>query len=1021
MGRLCMERDGVFVTHFRTLKAGALLAYLAYHCRQSHPRDALIERFWPDISLEAAHNNFRVVLSMLRRCLEPPDLKPGSVLIADRSHVQIHPPACRTDVVAFEAALESERHSGSDTDRVTLLTRAVELYSGELLPGYDDLWILPERQRLSDVYLGALRRLIKYLVKERDFDRAAGFARRAIDVDPLREESHRNLMRLYSILGRPAAALQQYTELQRILQQALGAEPSPTMRDFAMQLANGIGEELRSPVPSHNSQLTPAGHKSDRYPDVATETAPSPHPIRNNLPQTWNLFFGREEELCKLHLQLLSPVVRLVTLTGPPGSGKTRLAIEGVKQMSSAPFSTLCFVPLAHLTNPQHIAPEILKALSIPRSPQTEPLEQILQYQLQQANGQKLLLVLDNFEHLLEAGAGFVRTLLEQSENVICLVTSRQRLEIEGEQELLVLPLPVPLSPCNLECLMTFASVRLFIARAQEVCPDFRITPSNRSALAALCNHLDGLPLAIELASALADTLTPTQMLERLTTRTRLPILPRKDPLPHHQTLRAALAWSYHLLTREEQHCLTRLSVFRSGWTIEAAEAVAGPQAQDCPPSSNSEMIALLRRLRTRSLILAEENGVEMRFRMLETVRDYAAEQLEEQVLTRLARRHADYFLRFAEHVARHLTGPDQSIWMARLNAEQDNLRAALNWSLTSIDPDEIGLKLAGALWRFWEIRGHVREGRDWLESFLKTAEGCTPARARALHGAACLAGIQRDYVVASSHFQASMAIYQQLGNKQGINSVLIGQAIVAKHRGETALARQLLETSLTLSRELGESDKTANTLLNLGSLAFHQGDYAAARPYYEESLARHRQSGNDRFVALALIPLGNIAYHQRYFDAACSLYEEGLRILRPLDDKRTMAISLLNLGNVAFHQGRHTLACSVCEESLELFLALGDEAGIASFLEVAATGAWLQGNADRSIRLSAAAHALRRAIGAPLAPNEQADREIHLRAARAALSEAHCAEAEAHGDAMTRDQAIAYASETLHNTIERV
>ena len=429
----------------------------------------------------------------------------------------------------------------------------------------------------------------------------------------------------------------------------------------------------------------------------------------NRLPMQITRFFGRNGEIEQLHRLLVEEGIRLLTLTGPGGSGKTRLAIEAARGLLSHWRDAVWFVPLADISDPAFIFPTIRDTLKLPTMPNASPQEQLVEA----LAAQPALLLLDNFEQLVEEGAACVQELLEWLPSLTILVTSRQVLNVQGEREFAVLPLPVPAEDTAAAQLREFSSTALFIDRAQAARVDFRVDERNARAVAAVCRRLDGIPLAIELAAARSLVLSPVQMLEKLKDRLDL-LSTRQRGIPErHRTLRAAIEWSYGLLSAELQRFFARLSVFRGGWTIEAAEAVCEePDALD-----------FLTRLRECSLIVTEEreSACEIRFRMLETLREYAASQLTVEDHAARERRYAAHFERLAEEAEPHLHGPEQTVWLERLECEQDNFRAVLAWTLDH-DPDA-ALRCAAALSPFWETRGHYAEGRSWLERALSIAD----------------------------------------------------------------------------------------------------------------------------------------------------------------------------------------------------------------------------------------------------------------------------------------------------------
>ena len=987
-GGLCVKSSDRVLTRFRTHKTGALLAYLAYYRQQPHSREVLIELHWPEDASESGRHSLRMALSSLRRQLEPPGVPSGAVIIANRFSVQLNPAAVTTDVAGFGAALQSAAQAPSDTERVRYLAEAVELYRGELLLGYYEEWMLPEQRRLEELFFEALGRLITHLEGSGDLHRALDYARRGVSADPLREEAHRDLMRLYAAVGQHDAALQQFHELERLLKEKLGAAPSVATRALARQISESV-PKVGTTLAVSSKQLS-AGRKQkakgkrqkaeggDTTKPRTQNLKPAPLPLTarqltGNLPLQFTRFFGREEEIAQLREMLRSPETRLVTLTGPGGSGKTRLAIEAAGRLREAFEGGVWFVSLVDISDARLMMETVRDALRLPRSPDVELLEQVVE----SLSRRPSLLVLDNMEHLLENGKwkmengerqgqtsssilhspfSILQTLLARVPTLKVLVTSRQRLDLAGEREFAVHPLPTPNGPDTPERLTGCASVQLFVDRAQAVRPDFQVTKRNAAAVAELCDRLEGIPLALELAAARAQVLTPAQMVAQLRRRFDFLVSRQRNVPARHRSLRAAIDWSFHLLAPELRRFCARLSVFRGGWTVEVAEAVAGsefwvlgsgddPQNQE-PKTQNHafDVLDYLAQLRDCSLIRAEEGEAEMWFRMLETLREYAEEQLTPEERTALQRRHAGYFLALAERADTALTGPEQGAWLNRLEAEHDNFRAALERALEG--EAELGLRLAGALWRFWDMHGYLSEGRRWLEGALTRGGGASASvRAKALTGAGVLTIKQGDFASARALFEESLAIRRELGDKRGVAHSLNNLATVAAQQGDYASARPLFEESLTIQRGLGDKGGVANVLNNLGNVAEGQGDYASARSLYEESLAVFRELGDRWWIAGLLQNLGNISFEQGDYAAARPPYEESLAIFRELGYKHGIAGVLDNLAGIAYSQSDYAAARSLSEEGLLIKREIGDKAGIASSLSNVGLVAYRQGD----------------------------------------------------------------------------
>jgi predicted ATPase/Tfp pilus assembly protein PilF len=675
------------------------------------------------------------------------------------------------------------------------------------------------------------------------------------------------------------------------------------------------------------------------YPDMPAPSFPplrAPAACPTNLPAQLNRFFGREAEMRQLQQRLLTAGTRLLTLSGPGGTGKTRLAIEVASRLLE-PFSgAVWFVPLADVSDVAGLVPAVQEALQLPRLSEAAPLEQVLEA----LSKQPCLLVLDNFEQLVEEGAAVVQTLLAEAPTLMCLLTSRRRLNLAGERELTLLPLPVPDVPDMPEPLLEMASVQLFVDRAQAARADFQLTRSNAQAVAELCRHLEGIPLALELAAARAQVMSPAQMLGQLANRLDFFVNRQRNTAARHKTLRTTIAWSYRLLSAELQQLFARLSVFRGGWTAEAAEVICEAEAPEGAEPGPERALDRLAQLRECSLIFTQEEADTIRFQMLETLREYASEQMSPAQRRQVQQRHIRYFLDLAEVAAPQLQGSEQASWLERLETEHSNLRAALEWCLReeakgeedSLSPEALGLRLAGALHRFWLVPGYLNEGRAYLTQALARAGATakTKARAEALNGAGNLACNQGDFADAHRLHEESLAISRESGDLRGAANSLNGLGNVAYEQGDYAGARRFHEESLSIQRELGDRQGIANSLNNLGSVIHYQGDYCAATSLYAQSLSIRRELEDLRGIANSLNNLGNAAYDQGDYAGARRFHEESLSIRRELGYKRGIANSLNNLGNVAYEQGDCETARTLYEESLGIKRELGDRQGIA-------------------------------------------------------------------------------------------
>jgi predicted ATPase/class 3 adenylate cyclase len=713
------------------------------------------------------------------------------------------------------------------------------------------------------------------------------------------------------------------------------------------------------------------------HPDLRGEFPPlrSLESVPNNLPQQVTSFIGREKEL--VEIKALLERSRLVTLTGSGGCGKTRLALQAAADLLDVSGDGVWLVELASLTDPGLVPRTVAGPLGVSE----EPGEDLTQALADALKAKRLLLVLDNCEHLLDASARLADALLRGCPHVLLLATSREGMGISGELTYQVpsLSLPDPKRDATPEALVHFEAVRLFIERALFHQPQFAVTSQNAPALASVCHRLDGIPLAIELAAARVRNLTVEEVNQKLDQRFRLLTGGSRTALPRQQTLRSLIDWSYDLLNEPEKALFRRLSVFCGGWTLESAEQVcAGGLVEEW------EVLDLLTSLSDKSLVAAEEREGRTRYRLLETVRQYARDRLLDSGEGGSVRaRHRDRFLTLAEEIQPRLTGPEQGRWYSVLEEEHDNLRTALTFCVDELegyegeqDPghEEKGLRLAGALQWFWLTRGHLREGRERLDELLShpATRRRTKARAFALNGAGLLAFQLGDAGAARALHEESLSIRRELGDKRGIAGSLNNLGIVARGRGDYETARSLYEEALSINREMGNRAWESYNLANLGIVAQARGDVASARSLQEQSLAIKRELGDRRGIALSLHAIGLSAYEQGEYASARALLRESLGLCHEVGDPWCMAAAFRSLG--------------------EALAAIGD---------------W-----TRAAQLWGVADRLQETVGIREAPGDPVSYEARLAETRAALGDAAFDAAWEEGRAMPLEQAAGLALE---------
>ena len=652
-------------------------------------------------------------------------------------------------------------------------------------------------------------------------------------------------------------------------------------------------KDLRQP--ERLAQLTLPGLPSD-FPPLKTLDQ-----LAHNLPIQPTPLLGREREVAEVSALLGQAGVRLLTLSGPGGIGKTRLALQVAAELGERYADGVYFIELAAIVDPALVAATIARALRL-REIADRALDQTLCLHL---SGRHVLLVLDNFEQIVPAGS-LVAHLLAMCPDLKILVTSREVLHLQSEQEYPVPPLALPRLPTEpdhgadaaLGTVVQSPAVTLFVERARAARPDFRLSAANARAIAEICARLDGLPLAIELAAARVKLMTPQALLARLARRLALLTDGPRDLPARQRTLRDTIAWSDDLLSENERLMFRRLAVFAGGWTLEAVEGV-------CPIGRGltGTLLDGLASLMDKSLVREhQELDGETRFGMLETIREYALDQLEATgELESLRAEHAAYYLALAERAEPALTGPEQAEWLARLEREHDNVRAALAWARETGNGG-LGLRLAVAVWRFWYTHGHVAEGLAWLEMMLLMAPeddpGAAPPlwagrRARALYGAATLANIQGDDARASALFERSLALSRQIDDKPAAAGALNALGVMVLQGGDVDRAIAYFEESLDLSRAGGDAWAIGRALVSLGQSAYVRGDHERAAAYLRECLDLMRREGSQSYSAVALINLGHVMRAQRRYDRAAGLYREALALSEGLGDRLRMARAL--------------------------------------------------------------------------------------------------------------------------------
>jgi predicted ATPase/DNA-binding SARP family transcriptional activator len=942
---------------WRLRKAKSLIKLLALAPDRRLHRERVGELLWPDRTADSAANNLHQALYVARRALEAAGADALACLaLRDDMLVLCEERPVAIDAAEFEEAAEAARARGT----IEAYREALARYGGELLPEdrYED-WATARREALGELHLALLMELAERHVEAGDEAGAVEALQQAVVDDPLHEEVHRRLMRLFAESGRRQQALAQYQQLRQTLRREYEADPDPETRRVYQDILAGRLEPA-----------APAAASAEARPPGARRDAATPAAARmNNLPVSLTSFIGRERELAEVRRQL--DRTRLLTLTGPGGAGKTRLALEVAAERLRRFEEGVWLVELASLADPDLVAQEtaIVLGMQLGSHPDADAaLAELI-------GERRLMLVLDNCEHLIGACARLAEQLLRACPELTVLATSREPLRIAGEVALRVpsLALPDPGLAAPGQELMRFEAIRLYAERAADAAPGFHITDENASDVAELCFRLDGMPLAIELAAACAAVPTPAQTAERL--RDSLDLLGgARGRLTRQQTLAATLRWSHDLLTPQERVLFRRTAVFAGSFGLDAVEEVCGGEGL-----ASGEVVELLGRLVDKSLVAAEEERGEYRYRLLETIRQYARERLKDAGETaRLEALHRAWYLTVAEAADPDVAGER---FFERAELDLDNLRAALASGLR--DDPRCALRMAVALWPLWMIRGYFTEGSRLLAAALAADDEATPLRARALLAAGALeVRLARSELIIGLTEEAR-TIHETLGDRRAVAAALLHRGMLEWTRSEYAVARRTLMQAFALANELDEvlvaaaslhaqgveahsrgQDEDARGLMgeglsllaraprdagtsvwattigliidrdaggqprmyfedtllmfrpvgpeaaagymlcNLALVARAQGDYDAAREALDRALALHRERDDPHGTAVALNGLGNLARSREQFELGREWLEEALAVRRDVGDRRATAVTLGSLGLLAGRAG---------------------------------------------------------------------------------------------------------------------
>jgi predicted ATPase/DNA-binding SARP family transcriptional activator len=975
--------------------AQSLFAYLILTAGKNHRREKLAGMFWPDVAEAKARTYLRHELWRIRKALA--SKSKAEYLVAD-------------DIsISFEASaeywLDAAKLKGlGDSASTQEWMEGLSLFRGELLPGFYDDWVTQEREHLQVIYEKNIARLLELLEQEKRWNDILAWAERWISSGGAPEAAYRYMMIAYDALGDQAKVVSTYQRCAQALRE-MDLEPSEQTRALAFKRASKL-----------------------------------------NIPIPLTSFIGREKELNEI--AGLFSKSRLVTLTGSGGVGKTRLAIQVAADMLDRFPDGVWFVDLAPLTDPALVPNTVAKVLGLRDTGESSLADHLIDYFRFRA----ALLIFDNCEHVIDVCAGLVYSLLSACADLAILATSRESLRVSGEIPYRVpsLEIPKPEVEFTIDELSKIESVKLFVARAEFALLNFQINAQNETAIAKICQRLDGIPLAIELAAARVNLLSVQQILERLDNRFNLLTYGLRSSLPRHQTLQAMIEWSYDLLTENERILFNRLAVFKGGCTLESAEQV-------CVGSTNEpgDILNLLTQLVDKSLLTTDTSSGEPRYYRLETIQQFARQKLvasgkEEQICSR----HLHYFLKLARTAEPELYGARQVEWAQKLVDEHENMRAALQWSF---ERDLMACQeLAGALWWSWNFNGYLSEGYEWLTRILEATRGNeTRVRADLLSGAGWLASMldhdgqsirafseeslalfrqlgdregaafplstlaalahrEMDYSRAVELAQESYALYKEAGNKWGLRHILSGLGYMNQSLGNLEEAKKCFAESLSISKEIGDQEGAGWILLNLGGFAESQGDGLRALEIYGEALEIEKVVKNMPVTAWIVRNMGLVSIRLGDYEEGRLSLQEAMELNRKMGDQFGVAFALQNLGLIARLEGEYPLARSLYTESLKLSHQIQDKGSIGvGFLHVGQLmGA--QSSPEKFAYLLGVAERMLAEVHQFIEPFFQMETEKFVEQARAALGDEAYEAAREAGSHLELEEAVAYALREL-------
>lgn len=911
------------ITRFRTRKAASLFAYLAYNVQRDHARDELADRFWPDAPGESSRNSLKQELSALRRVLEPVGVvESGSVLIATRSHVRLNPQAIESDAERFVSLVKRANIAADHEAKRGLLERAVAEVTGEFAPGDYEDWAAVERTWLQNSYQAAANELSRLRESAGSRVGAIELAAAAVRENPYEAALHERLLDLFAQEEQYEAIIRHFGWMERMLDE-IGAKPSAAAQEWVRSARQNV--LLREPV------TKPAAHKIDRTASI---------PIRQST------FVGRGNEMAHIANLVRSAGVRLLSLTGTGGIGKTRMSIE-LAHLLAGEGASVYFVALADERDGERIPELLLRSLG------ETPKEGVEGGLIAAAVGDRpTLWILDNLEQMVESAAPVVARLLRLLPNATFLVTSRIRLQLAPELEIPLTPLNIPSEGMSLSDLAMASSVGLYVDRARSARADFALTPANAEDIASICRRLDGLPLAIEMAAGWARALTPKQTLARLSKRFDVLQSKRRDIEPRHQTMWQAIEWSVQMLTEAAVSILPLLSVFRGGFTLDEAEVV-------CESPLTLEAVA---ELLDHSLLYSVADRGEIRYQMFESVREYAWTSLNSSAKETAQDRHARAYEALARQADAAAFTSERSEWLAKLTREIDNLRAALEWLSA-----RRGMILSAQLWRFWQQTGRAAEGQRWLAKFLPNRDPVDVEEAKAFMAMAFLTGYRDEADLSETYTRKALAVLEPSGQIADVASCVNNLADLQLQRNDFLGAFELYRQANAQAMQVRYIPGIAISDQGCGIAQVYLDAPDEAEPWFYRALTAWQSIDFELGAAYALEGLASIAGYREDYDRALAMHLEVLAIQKSLGHAAGEGIAYFNIGDVETMRGHYREAIVPLREGVRLMAKHDQRIFLSHALTQFGVAESYAGSCGRAAQILGGAEALRESLGVDL------------------------------------------------------